>query len=133
MKRLLVITVVLLVLSSACSYTPTLPSPFTSPTTQVLDGTVYPTGTTTMWLTTTVAGTLRVTLTSAEPGPVTLGLGLGALSGGRCETQMRVDAQPGPTPQITTAADAGTYCVEVSDLGSVTESGVNYSISVEFE
>jgi len=84
-----------------------------------------------MWVTTTQAGTLSVALTSAQPA-VTLGLSLGVLGGGHCEQLQRADAQPGSGPQIATAAEAGTYCVEVSDLGSAPLSGVAYSISVGF-
>jgi hypothetical protein len=84
-----------------------------------------------MWLTTTQVGMLVVNLTRAQP-VVTLGLSLGVLTGGHCQQLQRVDVQPGSTPQIVAAAEAGMYCVEVSDLGSVPLSGVTYSVSVGF-
>jgi hypothetical protein len=84
-----------------------------------------------MWVTTTQAGTLSVALTSAQPA-MALGLGIGTLSGGHCEQLQHADVQPGPVPQVVTAAEAGTYCIDVADLGSAPLSGVEYSVSVGF-
>jgi len=117
-------------IDGGCSYTPTAPAPFALQTTQVLTGSVYPDGTTTMWLTTRESGTLSITLTSTEPGPVALGLALGILAGGHCEQREHVNARPDSVPQIAASTETGTYCVEVSDLGSVTQSGVKYSLQV---
>jgi len=130
MQRAIIITV-LAIVCAACSYTPTQPSPFTSPTTQTLSGTVYPSGTTTTWLSVTHAGTLSAALVSAEPATV-LGMSLGMLSGGHCDPLQRTDAHPGSGPQIVMATEAGMYCLEVSDLGSAPLSGVTYSVSVGF-
>lgn len=122
-------------LSVACSYTPTTSSPFTSPATQVLTGTVYPTGRTTLWLTTTQAGTLSVSLTDAEPPAITLGLALGVLKPHekKCDLITQARVQPGSKPQITAQAGAGTYCVEVSDTGVVALSGAPFSVTVSLQ
>jgi hypothetical protein len=76
-----------------------------------------------------------MTLTGVEPGPITLGLGFGGPSsqGTRCNLSVRNDIQAGSTPQITAPVDAGTYCVEVFDVGFVTVSGATFSVSVLFQ
>ena len=129
MKTWRVSILVAATLSGACAVTPTEPSPLTAPGTRVLVGTVYPDGATTMWVT-TQAGTLTVTLTDPKPTAIALGLGLGVRNLEHCDLTAQANTQGSSTPQITTPVAAGTYCVEVSDMGVVSSSGAPFSVSV---
>jgi hypothetical protein len=120
-------------LFTACAYTPTPPSPFSSATSQVLKGTVYPGGTTTLWLVATRPGTFSLRLANVDPDGLTLGIGFGLLSAGGCEQRLYVRAQTSGASQLSSQVDAGTYCVDVSDLGSVGLSGAQFSIEVQFQ
>ena len=66
------------------------------------------------------AGTISVTMTSAGT-TVGLGVGLPRTTGGGCRLGVAVNAAASTTPQITTQADAGQYCVQVFDLGTLTD------------
>jgi hypothetical protein len=70
-----------------------------------------------------------VTLTAAGD---TLGLGVGLprVTGGGCRLGMSVNTAPGSTPQISTQADAGQYCVQVYDLGTLTEP-VGFAVKID--
>jgi hypothetical protein len=120
-------------IAAGCSYTPTLPSPLSAAGSQVLEGSVYPGGTTRVWVTTVAAGTLMLDLTTVNPGGLTVGLGLGTLEDGACDGLAHVNAVPGNTPQITAPIPQGTYCVDVSDAGGVGLSGVTFSITAHLQ
>jgi hypothetical protein len=105
----------------------------TAPGTDLLQGTVYPGGTTRLWLTTTNAGTLTVALVSIDPATVPVRLALGDRSGNSCEERARAEVQQGSLPQLVVPVTAGSYCVDVADLGTVGLSGADFSISVQFE
>ena len=129
-----VVLFAILLSSLACSYTPTAPTPFTGPEPQILQGTVYPTGSTPFVLTMTRPGTLSVTLTTVDPSS-TVGLAVGVRNEERrtCDVTVAVKTRAGSQPQITAPISAGEYCVEVSDAGSVTSSGTTFSISVQLQ
>ena len=118
---------------SGCAYTPTSPSPFSSATSQVLKGTVYPGGITTLWLVAGRSGTFSLNLASVDPGGMTLRIGFGVLRAGHCEQRLHVDAPVSAITQLSSQVDAGTYCVEVSDLGTVGLSGAPFLLHVQFE
>jgi hypothetical protein len=61
-----------------------------------------------------------VTLESAG-STVGLGVGLPRVTGGGCRLGVSVTTGGGSAPQITTQADAGQYCVQVFDLGTLTD------------
>jgi hypothetical protein len=67
------------------------------------------------------SGTINVTLTAAGAAALGLGVGLPRTTGGGCRLGVTVNASAGTTPQISTNADAGQYCVEVYDLGTITD------------
>jgi hypothetical protein len=90
----------------------------------------YPSGTTTLWLADIQSGTIEIDLVNTDPGPAVVGLGFGVLSGGSCTRQVYVEALPSGSPQIASKIQGGTYCIDVSDLGSVGLSGVTFSIQV---
>lgn len=123
--------IVLFLLSLACNYTPTLPSPLASSDTRVLEGTVYPNGLTRFVLTTAAPGTLTVTLTREDPNPVPLTIKLGAPGpSGECESIAEITTQAGAAPQITSSVVAGQHCLAVSDVGFVKLAGTEFSVSV---
>ncbi len=77
------------------------------------------------------AGTVTVTLTTVGPPVVSVGLGIGVPGGGAsCNLSMAVgSAAPATTPQISVPVDAGTYCVQVYDVGAVPDH-INFTVSV---
>jgi hypothetical protein len=128
--------VALVVASSACdnSGSDTTPTPTVVPVNEVLTGTVQipVNGTLQSAFNTFVVGqgggTVSVTLTSAVetlPGgtlltTVTMGLGIGTVTNGTCTpfSNAFVTAQASSTPQLTGGLNAGSYCVQVSDVTS---------------
>jgi hypothetical protein len=125
----------LLLLLIGCSYTPTPPSALPSSGSQVLRGTVYPDGTTTVWAESPHEGVLSVTVSEEMPAGVPIGVAVGGPTGssGHCETGDPVAMAIGSTPQEVPAIAAGLYCLNVSDTGSVkSRSGVSFSLTVRF-
>ena len=109
--------------------TPTTPSNTSKIVTEDWSSTVAPAGASTRSFTVNSVGTISVTLTGAG---ATLGLGVGLprTTGGGCRLGVAVIASAGGSPQISTQADAGQYCVQVYDLGTLTDP-VGFSLKVE--
>ena len=108
--------------------TPTTPSNPSATMTENWSGVVAPGGASTRSFTLNSAGTIVVTMTA---GPtVGLGVGLPRTTGGGCRLGVSVNASPGTTPQINTQADAGQYCVQVYDLGTLTDP-VGFALKIE--
>ena len=116
--RLLSVIVCMLALCGCGSDTPTTPTTPTSSGSESWSSVVAPGGASTRTFTLDKSGTITVTMTTAG---ATLGLGLGLprTSGGGCRLSTAVNATPGATPQISSPADAGQYCVQVYDLGTL--------------
>ena len=134
-KRTAALLTLLLLLSTGCSYTPTPPSALPSSGSQILRGTVYPDGTTTVWAESPHEGILSVTVSEEAPAGVPIGIAVGGPTGasGRCETGDPVEMATGSSPQEVPASAAGLYCLNVSDTGSVkSRSGVSFSLTVAF-
>jgi len=117
--------------ASACgddTTTPTTPST-TSPTSESWSGVVAPGGQSSRSFTVNASGTIAVTLTSAG---ATLGLGVGLprVTGGGCRLGVSVTASGASSPQISTAADAGQYCVQVYDLGTLRDP-VGFALKID--
>jgi hypothetical protein len=78
------------------------------------------------------AGTIGVTLTTlVSSAQVGLGLGIPPSDGPGCLLFTSLTTSSGPTAQITTAAEAGIYCVAVYDVGNLT-TGTNFAVSVAY-
>jgi hypothetical protein len=108
--------------------TPTTPSKPSGPMTENWSSVVAPGGESTRSFTVNSAGTVVVTLTA---GPtVGLGVGLPRTSGGGCRLGVSVNASPDTMPQINTQADAGQYCVQVYDLGTLTDP-IGFAVKIE--
>ena len=78
----------------------------------------------------TTAGTIEITLTSLVPSArVGLGVGVPDVDGSACNLSRSVETTAGSSPQVTAAADAGSYCVKIFDIGQVEESAA-FAITV---
>ena len=109
-------------MTSGCggnSTTQTAPST-TAKAPETWSGVVAPGGASSRSFTVNAAGTITVTMTGAG-ATVGLGVGLPRTTGGGCRLGVAVNASASSTPQITTQADAGQYCVQVFDLGTLTD------------
>jgi hypothetical protein len=110
--------------------TPTTPSNPSSTVKENWSSVVAPGGASTRSFTVNSAGNIVVTLTA---GPtVGLGIGLPRTSGGGCRLGVSVNASPATTQQINTQADAGQYCVQVFDLGTLTDP-VGFALTIEHQ
>ena len=79
----------------------------------------------------TTAGTVNVTMATLGTGTVTVGMGIGVpATGAPCSLAQSVVTGPGTSPQITVTADAGTYCVQVWDPGTLVED-TQFAVTVE--
>jgi hypothetical protein len=95
------------------------PTPVGSAGTTLFASNVYPTGTSTRTFPASANGQITVRLPQLTPS-VPVGLALGVPGGGSdCSRFMAVITQPGVVPELSAAADAGTYCVQVYDTGQV--------------
>jgi hypothetical protein len=109
--------------------TPTTPTTTSGATSETWSGVVAPNGQSSRSFTVNASGTITVTLTAAG---TTLGLGVGLprVTGGGCRLGVSVTASPGTTPQINTQAEAGQYCVQVYDLGTITDP-VGFALKID--
>jgi hypothetical protein len=123
-KRVASIAIVAALLA-ACSNSGTTTSPSTtgtSPVTVTFASDVAVRGSASRAFTMTTAGTVKVTLTTFGNGTIPAGVGVGVpAAGAPCSVAQSVITAPGDSPQIVTSADAGTYCAEVFDTGSLVQ------------
>ena len=122
----------LVAMSAACgSKTSTATSPSTTTTAgpETWTSVLAPGGTSSRSFTVKAAGTISVTMTSAGT-TVGLGVGLPRVTGGGCRLGVAVNAAASTTPQISTQADAGQYCVQVFDLGTLTDP-IPFSLKID--
>jgi hypothetical protein len=109
--------------------TATSPSTPTKPSNEIWSSVLAPGGTSSRSFTVNAAGTVSVTMTSAG-ATVGLGVGLPRVTGGGCRLGVSVNASASSAPQITTQADAGQYCVQVFDLGTLTDP-IPFAITID--
>jgi hypothetical protein len=112
-----------LALLPACgSSSTTSPSTSTTPETDTFSSAIAIGGSTSRTFTMSSAGAVQVTLTSygaGQPGGLGIGVPVSTV-GGPCALTQSVIATPGGSPQIVTTADAGSYCVQIYDIGNLT-------------
>jgi hypothetical protein len=78
------------------------------------------------------AGEVDVTLTAAgPPATIFMGLGVGAPSGSTCALlpNASTNTQAGTAAQLIGTVNAGTYCVEVYDIGNQA-APITYTVTV---
>lgn len=109
--------------------TPTTPTTTSAATSEGWSSVVAPGGQSSRSFTVNSSGTIVVTLTAAD---VTLGLGVGLprVTGGGCRLSVSVNTSAGSSPQISAPADAGQYCVQVFDLGTLRDP-VGFSLKID--
>ena len=130
-RALRLVPALAIVMLAACGddNTPTTPSTTPSTITETWSSVVAPGGASTRSFTVRSAGAIVVTLTGAG-ATVGLGVGLPRTIGGGCRLGVAVTASGDSTPQINTQADAGQYCVQIYDLGTLTDP-VGFSLKIE--
>lgn len=123
----------LLFIATACSdSTTTGPTgQVTPPTVEVFTGTLAPGGSNVHPF--TIArnnGTLEVTLTRVSTANLQIGLGVGNPSATSCTflTGASIRTGASTTPQLSGTSDAGSFCIGVFDVGTLTEA-VTYSVT----
>jgi outer membrane lipoprotein SlyB len=109
--------------------TATAPSTTSGTMSETWSSVVAPGGQSTRSFTVNSSGTINVTLTAAG---ATLGLGIGLprTTGGGCRLGASINTAAGSTPQLTTSADAGQYCVQVYDLGTLSDP-VGFALKID--
>ena len=99
-------------------------SPSTNnPITDTFNGSLAPSGSLLFTFTVANAGSVAVTLTAVSPATTgALGLGVGPSSAdGSCTIANSTSAAVASgTPQLSATANAGGYCVKVTDAGTLT-------------
>ena len=103
-----------------------------STTTDTFNGSLAPNGSLVFTFSVSTSGSVAVTLTTVSPattGP--LGLGVGPSSNGTCTIANATSgATAGGSPQLSATENPGTYCVKVSDAGTlVTTSNVTVTVA----
>ena len=74
-------------------------------------------------------GTISITLTSVTPSAIVgLGIGIPGSASSTCSLSRSLNATAGS--QLTVAVDAGTYCAQVYDAGSLNGPGVAFSMTI---
>jgi len=75
---------------------------------------------------------LSVVVNSLTPlSSITIGVGFGVVSGATCAVQISNAATPiGQEQFVPSGASAGTYCIQIYDVNTVTEA-VTYSMTVK--
>jgi len=96
---------------------------------ELFSSTLAPRGTSSRSFTLPRAGTIAVTLVNSDT-TIGLGVGLPRTSGGGCRLGVAVSTGGGSAPQISVQADPGQYCVQVYDLGTLTEP-IAFSLKVD--
>jgi hypothetical protein len=116
-------------MTSACSNplkdlfgNPTSPSSTNTSTTDTFNGALAPNGSLVFTFSVATAGSVAVTLTEVSPATTApLGLGVGPSSNGNCTIANSTSgATAGESSQLSATENPGSYCVKVSDAGSLT-------------
>ena len=105
--------------SAGCGKNSTSPtSPTSSPTTETFTGQFTPGGDASRVFTSAGAGTVTVTITQVSAADVGLGVGIPQPGNIGCYLSETIE---GATSSILTAGvEAGTYCVRIYDVGTLT-------------
>jgi hypothetical protein len=102
---------------------PTTPNPTPTTTTVVFSSNLAVGGASSRSFEVTRAGTVSATLVAVANSltiPVGLGIGIPLADGSGCVLSRSVETLPGTTAQLELAVDAGKYCVQIYDPGTLT-------------
>jgi len=122
--------VAVLLACAACGSTVAAPTVSTSPVTETFASRLSAGGASSRTFTLTYRGPISATLTSVDPA-VAVGVGIG-IAGGTpsCSLSKSAVLAPGATLVLSDVADAGSYCAEIYDPGTVKDH-VNFSMTIE--
>ena len=101
-------------------------------TTETFTGTVSVAGSDFHTFTAAQTGEIDITLTAAgPPATIFMGLAIGTVAGTTCThlSGGAVNTPAGTAPQLTGTANAGTYCIDIYDVGNQTGS-ITYTVAV---
>jgi len=120
--------------TAACGDTPTTPTASTTPTSPVTESfssQLAVKGTASRAFTMPSNGTATAQLSATTPGGIVLGFGFGIprANGAGCLLSTSVDTAASGAPQLIVNADAGSYCVQVYDLGTLTDP-IGFTVSI---
>lgn len=121
--------------AAGCSNDSTTTSPSTttttSPVTDTFASLLARGGATTRTFVVSSAGTVKVTLSTLGNGAATAGVSLGLpATSAPCSPSVTVITGPGSTPQIQAPVEAGTYCAQIFDTGTLKEDTA-FSLTIE--
>ena len=122
--------VVLPIVIAACGGTGTTAPSATGPTPITWTTAIGSGGIASRSFTTTAAGAVNVTL-QAAPLPLGIGLGVPRAAGNGCHLAVSTTAVAGASPQLTTPVDGGNYCVEVFDVGGISDP-ISFTLQVSY-
>jgi hypothetical protein len=125
-------SVLLSLAAAACSETPTTPTDVVIPPHTVVFASEVPSlGTASRSLTAGAPGMVEVTLTATTPAGVRVGVGVGIprSTASGCLLSQSVFAVAGTAPQLSLPVDAGEYCVQVFEAGTV-ERQLAFSVTI---
>jgi hypothetical protein len=138
MKTAVLALVVVTLATAACgngSQNVTAPSTSSTNTFETFSGSVGPQGSSFYSFTVTTAGTVSVSLSSLMAntiGPASTAVvrvGLGVPLGTGCNVTSSVDTAAGLTTQLTVPVNPDVYCVNIADIGNLTDS-MNFTIRI---
>ena len=119
--------------AAGCDGADTATSPTTtSPVTETFSGQFIKGGSAARSFTAASAGTVSITLTQIGPPAdlvVGLGVGIPQASGNGCLLAQSVEAGASTSPQLTVPVEAGSYCVRLHDLGTLT-APVSFNVTI---
>jgi hypothetical protein len=132
-NRTLAISVVAMLVASACSdpTVPPAPTPVQPTVTDTFSGTLLQFGTNSHPFAVQRVGGIKVSVTSIDPSAaVGIGVGTPSTAAGTCLVIDQMTAVSSPGAQISgTATIPGNFCVAVTDVGNLVEP-VTYTITV---
>jgi hypothetical protein len=110
--------------------TPTSATPTPAPDPSLFTSQVVRGGFATRAFSFATAGTIQVTLSQLTPSVVVgIGVGIPRPDGGACNLSRSVETMAGSGPHLSVAADSGTYCVKIYDVGQI-EDSATFSVIV---
>jgi len=133
MKRMLAVALVATLFAVSCSdpVPPAAPTPVSPTVSEPFTGTLAAFGSNVHPFTVNQVGGLVVIISSVDPSAaVGVGVGTPSVSTGTCTVLSAMTVVAGPGVQLSgTATVAGSFCVQVFDVGNLVES-VAYTITV---
>lgn len=105
-------------------------SPVGNQTTDTFASNLTVNGTATREFLASGTGTATATLLTAGTGSPIVGFGIGAFDGAVCQLTKRIDRAAGTDDILSVAVEAGSYCIKIFDLGTLT-SNISFTSTVD--